>query len=354
MSKRALPLTRMIEKRSQRDWSQSDLALQAGIPRTTVSAIEGGRLTPSVRTALSMARALDCTVEDLFGGAREPSPTPPWTWAWKPRSVPSRYWKAEVGGRRLLYPVEGMALGGIRHDGLWTQEHAANTSGPLAESTLVIASCDPAAGLIAREYAQSSGFRLLVFPRSGRQALDLLKNGLVHLAGVHRATPERPLLNREWTRSEVGDEFSCLRAAAWTEGLALPPENRARSAKAVARGVDRWALRENGSAARECLDELCGGAHLHGQTVGSHAAVAESVRSGWAEAGVCVRLCAEEAGLNFIPLRTEFLDLCFKTSFQRDPRFIALTKLFRSPSYRRLIAELPGYDSRNSGEWIAN
>jgi molybdate-binding protein len=81
--------------------------------------------------------------------------------------------------------------------------------------------------------------------------------------------------------------------------------------------------------------------------------VAEAVRSGWAGAGVCVRFSAEEAGLNFLPVRTESLDFCFSTQLQHDPRIQALIRLLRSRGYRRLVSELPGYNARDTGEMLA-
>jgi molybdate-binding protein len=89
-----------------------------------------------------------------------------------------------------------------------------------------------------------------------------------------------------------------------------------------------------------------------GRTVHSHTAVAEAIRGGWAEAGVCVRLAAEEAGLGFLPLRSEALDLCFPAPMQHDARIQALLRLLRSGPYRRIIGELPGYDARNTGEVV--
>jgi putative molybdopterin biosynthesis protein len=58
---------RVRARRLERAWSQLDLAEQAGVSRTAVSAIEGNRLIPSVGAALSLARAFRCTVEELFG-----------------------------------------------------------------------------------------------------------------------------------------------------------------------------------------------------------------------------------------------------------------------------------------------
>lgn len=340
----------VARRRSQRDWSQAELARRSNVPRTTVSAIEGDRLTPAVTTALALARALECSVEELFGGGAQTLPDGP-AWAWKPAVEPCRYWEAEVGGRRWLYPVENLALNVIPHDGVWRGESGHDVRAGAAEATLVLACCDPAAGLLAAEYARAGGFRLIVLQRGGGEAIALLKGGLVHVAGLHRSTPRQPKRNAETVRAELGEGFRLVRVADWQEGLALGADRRSRSPVSAARRVHRWALREEGSAARECLDELC--ADASGRTVHSHAAVAEAVRGGWAEAGVCVQLSAAEAGLNFLPVRAEALDLCFAAKLQHDPRIQSLLRLLRSRSYRQFIGELPGYDTRHTGELLS-
>src|SRR5438552_12210531 len=46
--------------------SQQQLAAGAGVARQTVGGIEAGRYAPSAAVALRLARALGCTVEELF------------------------------------------------------------------------------------------------------------------------------------------------------------------------------------------------------------------------------------------------------------------------------------------------
>lgn len=338
----------VLARRRARKWSQAELAQRAGISRAAVSAIEGQRLTPSVTAALSLAGVLECSVEELFG-QQETTATRGPEWAWEALREPCRYWEAEVNERRLMYPVEAVGLNPVVHDGLWAEGLCRELAPARAETTLTLACCDPAAGLMAAEYARESGFRLLVFPRSGGAALELLRQGLVHIAGLHRSTAEHPERNAESVAARLGRGYRLLRVAQWEEGIALPPGDRARSAQAVIRRPRRWAAREAGSAARECLDELFGGhSFSHGQA-SSHAGVAEAVRSGWAGAGVCVRLCAEEAGLNFLPVRQEKLDFCYSEALQRDGRIQALVRLLRSRGYRRLLGDLPGYHAGETG-----
>src|SRR5262245_25332606 len=139
--------------RAHRRWSQAELASQAGISRTAVTAIEGNKLVPSVAAALSLAAALDCTVEELFGLDAPRSTRSEVAWAWSRPAEGCRYWQAKVGSRTLLYPVEPTALATGRHDGVCTRVDAETSDATRPEETLVVATCDPAAGLLASEFA---------------------------------------------------------------------------------------------------------------------------------------------------------------------------------------------------------
>src|SRR5690606_12367008 len=112
-----------------------------------------------------------------------------------------------------------------------------------------------ASGLLASAYARASGFRLLVIERGGAAALDLLEKGLVHIAGIHRSTGDAPARNADTVLSRLGTGHRLLRMAEWEEGLAIPASEKSRSISSITRRSGQWALREPGSAARECLDE---------------------------------------------------------------------------------------------------
>src|SRR5688500_11801450 len=87
--------------RDARRWSQQELASAAGLSRPEVSAVETGRVVPSVKVALALGRALGLSVEALFGADAAAI-----EWAWAPRKFPSRIWLAAVGARRLAFPCE--------------------------------------------------------------------------------------------------------------------------------------------------------------------------------------------------------------------------------------------------------
>jgi molybdate-binding protein/DNA-binding XRE family transcriptional regulator len=338
---------RVRSRRIDRGWTQAELAQRAGISRPAVSAIEINRLVPSVAAALSLARTFGCSVEDLFrGGEGEPEEA---AWAWAPVQTPCRYWHARVRRRTLYYPVESTPSGVIGHDGVFGRDKFAARPTAAPEETLIMASCDPAAGLLATQFARITGFRLLVLQRSSQHALSLLGQGLVHIAGVHLSSAHSPDRNAQAVKTTLGEGFNLLRVARWEEGLAVAPSAGVHSIGAAVRSRLRWVGREPGSAARACLDELLEGKQPPRHVARDHRGVAEAVRSGWADIGVCVRLVSEEAGLDFLTVRQESYELCFVADHENDPRIQALVKVLRSDTYRNLLADLPGYDSSHLG-----
>ncbi len=345
-SERNLP-NRVKSHRTARGWSQAELAERAGISRTAVSAIEGERLVPSVAAALSLARVLECTVEELFGLPDDkPSEM---GWAWTPPHPAWRYWQAEVGGRVLLYPIESAGTtASLPHDGRGDRTAVSAESSPLARRTLVVACCDPAAGLLSTLYAQTTGFRLLAIPRSSQQSLDLLAQGLVHVAGLHLST-DADDRNATAVKTKLGDGYKLLRVATWQEGLAISRSQKVSSIRSAVKSQLRWVGREAGSGARQCMDELLSNRTTIRRIAHDHRGVAEAIRSGWADAGVCLRLTCEESGLNFLSLREEHFELCFSRKTESDPRIQALVRVVRSDEYRRLLADLPGYGTSQSG-----
>jgi len=337
--------------RIARGWSQDDLARRSNLSRSGISAIEIDRLVPSAEAALAIARAFGCRFEEVFyfEGADEQEVV----WAASPGKTPCRYWEATVSGRRVLYPSVSLVETVIPHDGVfdgaaYTPSATHATSDP-ERVTLVIASCDPAVGLLASELARTRQMRLPVLPLSSRAALDALGKGLVHAAGIHFAGPGEAG-NDALVRSQLGDDYHLVSVATWESGLVFPATEKIASVRAALNGKLRWVGREAGSGARQCLDELFGERTPPKHVARSHRGVAEAIRSGYADAGVCVELVGEQAGLDFLGVRQEPYDLCFAAADARDGRIRALVEVIQSAAYRRLLGDLPGYTVTGSGE----
>jgi molybdate-binding protein/DNA-binding XRE family transcriptional regulator len=324
---------RVAELRARRGWSQRELARRIGVSRAGLGAIEAGEVTPSVATALRLAEALGSTVEELFG-------SPPRRFAGPAARPGERVWLA---GDRLLR-AEPTALGEVPHDAVMAPgalERRAD-AGP----TLVLAGCDPAAGLLASALGRR-GVRLIALQRGSRPALEALAAGVADVAGVHLAGG-----NDGAVREALGSGARLVHLARWREGVAVA-RARPPGVSALVRGRATWVAREPGSGARLVLERLFreeGREPRFRRVVRDHRAVAQLVRDGWGEAGVCVELVAAETGLAFIPAGSEPYELCFREELEDDPRIAALLATLRDPSFRALVADLPGYDPREMGE----
>lgn len=338
----------VFEQRTRHGWSQAELASRAGLSRPEVSAIETGRVVPSTAAALALAGALGCPVEALFSLAK--SHQTEHVWAWQPPRPDTRFWVADVGGKLLRIPVEPTASGNIGHDGVAGELSSADYHA-LACKTLVLASCDPAAGLLAAEVSRRHGLRVIVLCRGSRAGLELLRKGVIHAAGVHLADNEHPDANVMAVAGMMGTEHRLVSVARWEEGIAISPRLGKRSITSLFKHSVRWIGREPGSGARQCLDMLFAGRPVPKTIAHGHLEVAAAVQRGWADAGVCVRLTSEELGLNFLSVKTDHYDICIPSS--RDPRTDALVDTVRSAPYRRLLGELPGYAAADGEAVVA-
>jgi molybdate-binding protein/DNA-binding XRE family transcriptional regulator len=341
-----MPGNRVRELRLKLGLTQADLATRAGVSRPSITAIEQGRITPSVTTAVAIARVLQSTVEATFAAGDERSPQ----WAWTPPQSAWRAWHAEVADVPWLIPVEGTVSSPVPHDVVAGDAPQLPFDWRIARSTLVIASCDPAATQMAAEYRALTGNRMVIVRRSSRQALELLREGKVHVAGMHLATHGRRSGNAEIAKQVLGLGFEFVRAASWRAGIATTDRLEDTSLKRLAAGGIRWVGRETGSGARQCLDEVLGASRVFRHVARDHGGVVEAIRSGWADAGACIELTSVEAGLSFRSVRTEDYDLVFPEAINGDPRIQGLLQLLESDRYKRLVSDLPGYSSEESGE----
>ena len=331
--------------RERRDWTQEELAQRTGLSRPEISAIETGRLVPSAAAALALAHAFGCSVESIFNLPQSVTGDNQPQWALEPPQSPARFWMAQVHDQLRLFPAESSELGYVPHDGVWDGKELQLHQEPsaVAARTLVLATCDPAVGLLAAELARTENIRLIVLRRSSREALQMLEAGLVHGAGVH--------LVGDAANNAGPAQASVVRIAEWESGVVLRSPPPSGGLARALREVRRWVWREPGSGARQCQDLVLQGSKVEPRhTVDSHSAVVEAVRSSWADAGVALRLSGTQAGLAFFSVRTEPYDIHLAADFSDDFRFTAFLRVVRSKRFRALLSELPGYSTAHTGE----
>jgi putative molybdopterin biosynthesis protein len=78
-------------------------------------------------------------------------------------------------------------------------------------------------------------------------------------------------------------------------------------------------------------------------------AVALVVKSGEADAGMCVCSAVKALGLAFVPVASERYEIAILQRHFYDPGVSSLCKTIRSPSFRDILDRLGGYGTKETG-----
>jgi molybdate transport repressor ModE-like protein len=201
-----------------------------------------------------------------------------------------------------------------------------------------------------REAWHAEGVADVQFKGSLDSLADYVR-GDADLAGFHVAR------DAAWAAAVVRLPLDPARDAAIpflvrAQGLLLPKGNprRVRSLADVAAKGLRFVNRQQGSGTRAIVDALlerdgiaASGLAGYANEEFTHAAVAATVASGGADAGVGVQAAATRHGLAFVPLLEErYLFACRRDRLQ-SPAVRAFRRELASARTRSVVAALPGY-----------
>lgn len=195
-------------------------------------------------------------------------------------------------------------------------------------------------------------------------AIRALNEGRCLLAGFHTqpfadassrtARTYRPLL-KPGTHKIIG-------FARRVQGLMVAPGNplQLHSVRDVAQRPARFVNRALGTGTRLLLEELLAQEGLEAKDLrgferqeSSHAAVAQAVVSGDADAGLGTEYAARSQGLDFVPLTDErYLLVCLKSALEL-PAVQQLLTLLSSARWQQQLQALPGYQPDHPGEVAA-
>lgn len=330
--------------------SQGALAERVGVSRQALSAIEAGRQIPSTALALQIARALACSVDDLFqlAGGAELHVRTAGSLARGERVVVGRVGEGLVA-HRLADPsraADAVVLeggeGGARVE-LLTDRRA-------LEGRMLVAGCAPLLGVLADRVAHGESSAAWIGASSG-EALSLLERGLVHAAGIHWSddVDAHVLAAREALR---GQRVTLVHLARWTQGLVVAPSNPLgiRVGPELARSELRVVRRAEGAAAQRLLEGLCPDMGTAGPVAADHREVARLVRWGVADVGVAIEGAAVAEALSFLPITEERFDLVVPTDRLELPSLGRFIDTLAQPVFRAEANGLPGYDLSSSGE----
>ena len=195
-------------------------------------------------------------------------------------------------------------------------------------------------------------------------AIAALNGGRCTMAGFH--TPPQPaigtLAQRTYQPLLQPGRHKLIGFARRSQGLIVAPGNPLALASVadLARAGLRFVNRAYGTGTRLLLDELLAQAGVAPSRVNgyetaepSHAAVAQAIASGAADAGLGIEASARSRGLGFVPLiQEDYYLVCLKSTLDL-PATQALLQLLRSAVWQARLSALTGYQPEHSGEVLS-
>ena len=194
------------------------------------------------------------------------------------------------------------------------------------------------------------------------ESLASLAAGRCDIAGFH--CPQGRLGTSIWKsyRSHLDARTHVLiRFAQRAQGMILAAGNpeKLMSLADLSRSGVRFVNRQAGSGTRLLFDLLLADQHMQPQRIAgygdeefTHAAVAATVASGAADAGLGVEAAARRFGLDFMPLVREDYYLALRRDTLLHPAQKVLLKYLAGPAWKELLAAEPGYVARGSGRLV--
>jgi len=347
--------------RQKRGLSAIALAKAVGISRQTVYAIEAGTYVPNTVVAIRLARALDCTVEELFQLEDDTGPELQAEAATlldgSETPVAGQMVElCDVGGKLMACPPAPQAWYFPAGDGLVestgpegaTQVRLFQSPGEFTQRIL-IAGCDPGISVLSK-HVQAAGTGLVLAHRNSSQSLELLRRGAIHVAGTHLRGGVEGYFKR--------DSVAVISFAVWEEGIvtALGNPKSIRGIEDLARPDVTLVNRETGAGTRRLLDEgleklgiPCSMVRGYDTSAAGHLPAAWHVRTGKADCCIATRASARVLGLGFVPLVTERYDLAIRREYLDLPGIQALLDTLGKAGFRRELESLGGYDARAAG-----
>ncbi|MFC5499062.1 substrate-binding domain-containing protein [Caenimonas terrae] len=299
-------------------------------------------------------------------------------------------WEAELG-RGLIVWEKGQAarLSEFGDKLLWAEQQAQARLAPQIEALhadlerafavayddsahvlTLYASHDDALVALREHAAAQSRLHLDIRFTGSVDAIGALNEGRCVLAGFH--TPPQPaggaaggkpgLAQRTYQPLLQPGRHKIIGFARRSQGLVVARGNplRLRSlADLEGRGA-RYVNRALGTGTRLLAEELLAQANADpariagwDRTEPSHAAVAQAVASGAADAGLAIEAAARARHLDFVPLVQEaYYLVCLRSALEQPP-MLALREVLRSQAWQARIAQLAGYEPYRSGEVLS-
>jgi len=192
--------------------------------------------------------------------------------------------------------------------------------------------------------------------------LIALQNGNCHIAASHLLDLETGEYNSTFIRKHFPDlKIVLLNLAHREQGLIVRKGNplKIRTLKHLANKKLTFVNRQEGSGTRVLLDYRLKENGIDSEDIPgysriayTHMEVALEVFSGSADVGIGILAAARMLELDFIPLTKERFDLTIPTEIYSTGVVKALREVLRSDDFKSSIAQMGGYEIRDTGKIV--
>jgi putative molybdopterin biosynthesis protein len=232
----------------------------------------------------------------------------------------------------------------------------------LKNTVVCIGSHDNALDVLVNSIRKKApGFSLSSSHVGSMGGIMALNRREAHIAGVHLLDPATGEYNAPYIKRYIpGIRIALVNFVYRIQGLMVRKGNPKiiTGFADLAREDVIFVNRQAGSGTRLLLDKCIAEQNISPSTIGgydrdeySHMAVASSVLTGLADAGLGVYSAAKALGLDFIPVAEERYDLAVPLEYLEHERISVMLETIRHDSgFREIVRALGGYDMRHSGK----
>ncbi len=187
-----------------------------------------------------------------------------------------------------------------------------------------------------------------------------IKNGICHMAGLHLLDPETGEYNFPYLRQYLREiAVKVIHLVYREQGLIVQRGNpkKIKGLKDLLRKDISFINRQKGSGTRILLDHTLKTLLLEPSQIQgyekeeyTHMAVASTVASGIADAGLGILPAAKAMGLDFVPITKERYDIVIPSIHFEDEKVQRVIETVRSDEFKKMVSRMGGYDVSKTGD----
>jgi putative molybdopterin biosynthesis protein len=187
-----------------------------------------------------------------------------------------------------------------------------------------------------------------------------IKNGTCHMAGIHLLDPDTGEYNFPSIRHYLrGIDVKVIHLVNREQGLIVQRGNpkKIKGLEDLLRKELSFINRQKGSGTRILLDHTLKTLSIRSDQIQgyekeeyTHMAVASTVASGMADAGLGILSAAKALNLDFIPIGMERYDLVIPSIYFEDEKTQKVIETICSEEFKKIVLQMGGYEVLRTGE----